>query len=221
MLKHDQVGVATGLAVTATGGDILFIEALTMKGKGTLQLTGQLGDVMRESAVAAYSFAKSRARELGIDEEVFSKTDIHVHIPEGAIPKDGPSAGITMATALVSALSNRPINKHVAMTGEITLRGDVLPIGGVKEKLLAAHRAQMKKVILPAQNRKDMEEVPKEPQRDLEIIFVDNVRQVFAEALLPALAAPKVSTNGKGAVKTADSTKPKPKASKKAQAKRR
>src|SRR5215475_3275346 len=221
MLKHDQVGVATGLAVTATGGDILFIEALTMKGKGALQLTGQLGDVMRESAVAAYSFAKSRARELGIDEDVFSKTDIHVHIPEGATPKDGPSAGITMATALVSALSNRPINKHVAMTGEITLRGDVLPIGGVKEKLLAAHRAQMKKVILPAQNRKDMEEVPKEPQRDIEIVFVDNVRQVFAEALLPAVAGPKVSTNGKAMLKPGDSNKAKTKASKKAQVKRR
>jgi len=221
MLKHDQIGVATGLAVTATGGDILFIEALTMKGKGTLQLTGQLGDVMRESAVAAYSFAKSRARELGIDEDIFSKTDIHVHIPEGATPKDGPSAGITMATAMVSALSNRPINKHVAMTGEITLRGDVLPIGGVKEKLLAAHRAQMKKVILPAQNRKDMEEVPKEPQRDLEIVFVENVREVFAEALLPAAARPKVSTNGKAVLKTTDLNKTKAKTSKKAQAKRR
>jgi ATP-dependent Lon protease len=201
MLKHDQIGVATGLAVTATGGDILFIEALTMKGKGALQLTGQLGDVMRESAVAAYSFAKSRAKELGIDEETFSKTDIHVHIPEGAIPKDGPSAGITMATALVSALSNRPVNKHVAMTGEITLRGDVLPIGGVKEKLLAAHRAHIKKVILPAQNRKDMEEVPEEPQRDMEIVFVENVQQVFAEALLPAVQPPakaaKASPNGK------------------------
>src|SRR5499433_1089192 len=221
MLKRDQVGVATGLAVTATGGDILFIEALTMKGKGTLQLTGQLGDVMRESAVAAYSFAKSRARELGIDEDIFSKTDIHVHIPEGATPKDGPSAGITMATALVSALSNRPINKHVAMTGEITLRGDVLPIGGVKEKLLAAHRAQMKKVILPAQNRKDMEEVHKEPQRDLEIIFVENVRQVFTEALLPAIPRPKVLTNGKAVIKSTDPIKTKSKAGRKAQAKRR
>ncbi|HEY7184701.1 MAG TPA: endopeptidase La [Blastocatellia bacterium] len=218
MLKHDQIGVATGLAVTATGGDILFIEALTMKGKGTLQLTGQLGDVMRESAVAAYSFAKSRAKELGIDEDIFAKTDIHVHIPEGATPKDGPSAGITMATALVSALSSRPVNKHVAMTGEITLRGDVLPIGGVKEKLLAAHRAQMKKVILPAQNRKDMEEVPKEPQRDLEIVFVENVREVFAEALLPAVAAPKVSTNGRASLKTAVT---KTKTAKKAQSKKR
>jgi ATP-dependent Lon protease len=221
MLKHDQVGVATGLAVTATGGDILFIEALTMKGKGTLQLTGQLGDVMRESAVAAYSFAKSRAKELGIDEDVFAKTDIHVHIPEGATPKDGPSAGITMATALVSALSNRPVNKHVAMTGEITLRGDVLPIGGVKEKLLAAHRAQMKKVILPAQNRKDLEEVPKEPQRDIEIVFVENVREVFTVALLPGAARPRVSTNGKATLKTTDLSKTKAKTGKKAQAKRR
>ncbi|HMV83970.1 MAG TPA: endopeptidase La [Blastocatellia bacterium] len=189
MLKHDQIGVATGLAVTATGGDILFIEALTMKGKGVLQLTGQLGDVMRESAHAAYSFAKSRAKELGIDEDVFTKTDIHLHIPEGAIPKDGPSAGITMATALVSVLSKRAIHKHVAMTGEITLRGNVLPIGGVKEKVLAAHRAKITKVLLPALNKKDMEDVPPEPQRDMEFVFVENVQQVFAEALLPA--APK------------------------------
>jgi ATP-dependent Lon protease len=186
MLKHDQIGVATGLAVTATGGDILFIEALTMKGKGMLQLTGQLGDVMRESAQAAYSFAKSRAKELGIEEDIFSKTDIHVHIPEGAIPKDGPSAGITMATALVSALSRRPIHKHIAMTGEITLRGNVLPIGGVKEKVLAAHRAQITKVLLPAQNKKDMEDVPEEPKRDMEFVFVENVQQVLNEALLPA-----------------------------------
>jgi ATP-dependent Lon protease len=152
---------------------------------------------MRESAVAAYSYAKARAKELGIDEDIFGKTDIHIHIPEGAIPKDGPSAGITMATALVSALSNRAIRNNVAMTGEITLRGDVLPIGGVKEKVLAAHRAQIKKVILPAQNRKDMEDVPKEPQREMEFVFVENVRQVFIEALLPAATPPKAATNGK------------------------
>ncbi len=191
MLRNDEVGVATGLAVTATGGDILFIEAITMKGKGLLQLTGQLGDVMRESAQAAFSYARSRARELGIDEEIFNRTDIHIHIPEGAIPKDGPSAGITMATALVSALSNRPVRKNIAMTGEITLRGEVLPIGGVKEKVLAAYRAQIKKVILPHQNRKDMEDVPQEPQREMEFVFVDNVQQVFQEALLPALVAPE------------------------------
>jgi ATP-dependent Lon protease len=185
MLKHDQVGVATGLAVTATGGDILFIEAITMKGKGNLQLTGQLGDVMRESAQAAFSFAKARAKELGIEDEKFTNTDIHIHIPEGSIPKDGPSAGITIATALVSALSNRQIKKSVAMTGEITLRGNVLAIGGVKEKVLAAHRAHIEKVILPEQNRKDMEDVPKEAQRDLKFVFVEDVRQVFKEALVP------------------------------------
>ena len=187
ILKHDQVGVATGLAVTATGGDILFIEAITMKGKGHLQLTGQLGDVMRESAQAAYSFAKARAKELGIEEEKFSNTDVHIHIPEGAIPKDGPSAGITMATALVSALSNRPVKKTIAMTGELTLRGNVLAIGGVKEKVLAAHRAHIEKVILPEQNRKDMEDVPKEAQRDLEFVFVEDVRQAFREALVPKI----------------------------------
>ncbi|MFZ4984753.1 MAG: endopeptidase La [Blastocatellia bacterium] len=186
MLRQDEVGVATGLAVTATGGDILFIEVITMKGKGVLQLTGQLGDVMRESAQAAYSYAKSRCAELGIDEDVFARTDIHIHIPEGAIPKDGPSAGITMATALVSALSNRPVRNNIAMTGEITLRGEVLPIGGVKEKVLAAYRAQIRKVILPAQNRKDMDDVPAETKREMEFFFADNVRQVFALALKPA-----------------------------------
>ncbi len=185
MLRQDEVGVATGLAVTATGGDILFIEVITMKGKGVLQLTGQLGDVMRESAQAAYSYAKSRARELGIEEEIFAQTDIHIHIPEGAIPKDGPSAGITMATALISALSNRPVRNNIAMTGEITLRGEVLAIGGVKEKVLAAFRAQIKKVILPMQNRKDMEDVPAETQKEMEFVFVDNVQQVFREALKP------------------------------------
>jgi ATP-dependent Lon protease len=159
-----------------------------MKGKGSMHLTGQLGDVMRESAQAAYSYAKARAKELGIDEEKFSNTDVHIHIPEGAIPKDGPSAGITMATALVSALSNRPVRKTVAMTGELTLRGNVLAIGGVKEKVLAAHRAKVEKVILPAQNRKDMEDVPKEVQRELEFVFVEDVREVFKEALAPPSA---------------------------------
>ena len=201
-LKHDQVGVATGLAVTATGGDILFIEAIAMKGKGGLQLTGQLGDVMKESAQAAYSYARSRAKELGIDEEKFSTMDIHIHIPEGAIPKDGPSAGITMATAMVSVLSNRPIRKTIAMTGELTLRGNVLPIGGVKEKVLAAHRAKVEKIILPEQNRKDMEDVPKDVQKVMQFVFVSDVREVFKEALLP----PMKEAEDKGEVAKAKSS---------------
>jgi len=182
-LKKDQVGVATGLAWTAVGGDVLFIEALRMKGKGNLVLTGQLGEVMRESAQAAYSYAKSRAKELDIAEEDFNNYDLHIHIPEGAIPKDGPSAGITLATAMVSALSTRPVRKDVAMTGEITLRGNVLPIGGVKEKVLAARRARVTTIILPQQNRRDLDEVPKEPFKDIRFVFVDNMRQVFREAL--------------------------------------
>jgi ATP-dependent Lon protease len=183
-LKKDQIGIVTGLAWTAVGGDILFIEALRTRGKGKLMLTGQLGEVMQESAQAAYSYAKSRAVELGINEEDFENYDIHVHLPEGAIPKDGPSAGITMATALVSVLSRRPVRKDLAMTGEITLRGNVLPVGGVKEKVLAARRARVKTVILPEPNKRDLEDLPQEVLEDLTFIFVDNVRQVFREALL-------------------------------------
>jgi len=182
-LKKDQVGVATGLAWTSTGGEVLYIEAILMKGKGNLILTGQLGEVMKESAQAALSYAKARAAELGIDENIFNTHDIHIHIPEGAIPKDGPSAGITLTTALVSVLSNRPIKKSVAMTGEITLRGNVLPIGGVKEKVLAARRVGAKTVILPQQNRRELEEVPKELLKDLQFEFVDNVKQVLKIAL--------------------------------------
>jgi len=194
VLKKDQVGVATGLAWTAVGGDVLFVEALRMKGKGNLVLTGQLGEVMRESAQAAYSYAKSRARELQIDPDDFSTFDMHIHIPEGAIPKDGPSAGITLATALVSALSERPVRKDVAMTGEITLRGNVLPVGGVKEKVLAARRARVTKIILPAQNRRDLDEVPKELFKDIRFVFVDNMRQVFREALKEKVTAALTST---------------------------
>ena len=190
ILKKDQIGVATGLAWTAVGGDVLFIEAMRMKGKGNLVLTGQLGDVMKESAQAAYSYAKSRARELGINEEDFSTYDVHVHIPEGAIPKDGPSAGITLATAMVSTLAQRPVRKDVAMTGEITLRGNVLPVGGVKEKVLAARRARVSKIILPQQNRRDMDEVPKELFRDIQFVFVENVTEVFREALKEKVLPP-------------------------------
>jgi ATP-dependent Lon protease len=182
-LKKDEIGTATGLAWTAVGGDILFIEALKTKGKGKLLLTGQLGEVMQESAQAAFSYAKARASELGIDESVLENFDIHIHLPEGAIPKDGPSAGITMATALVSVLSQRPVRKDVAMTGEITLRGNVLPVGGVKEKLLAARRAKVKSVILPAPNERDLEDLAPEVRDDLTFIFVENVRQVFDAAL--------------------------------------
>lgn len=189
-LKKDQIGIVTGLAWTAVGGDILFIEALKTKGKGKLLLTGQLGEVMQESAQAAYSFAKARAKQLDIEEEDFEKYDIHIHLPEGAIPKDGPSAGITMATAMVSVLAQRPVRKDVAMTGEITLRGNVLPIGGVKEKLLAARRAKLKKVILPEPNRRDLEDLPQEVLDDLEFIFVENVLQVFDESLLERKTPP-------------------------------
>jgi ATP-dependent Lon protease len=189
VLKKDQIGVATGLAWTAVGGDVLFVEALRMKGKGNLVLTGQLGDVMRESAQAAYSYAKSRAKELEIDPEDFSTYDMHIHIPEGAIPKDGPSAGITLATALVSALAQRPVRKDVAMTGEITLRGNVLPVGGIKEKVLAARRARVTKIILPTQNKRDLDEVPQELFKDITFVFVDNMRQVFREALKERLTS--------------------------------
>lgn len=182
-LKKDQIGTVTGLAWTAVGGDILFIEALKTKGKGKLVLTGQLGEVMQESAQAAYTYAKARAGELGISDGVFEEFDIHIHLPEGAIPKDGPSAGIGMATAMVSVLAQRPIRKDVAMTGEITLRGNVLPIGGVKEKLLAARRAKIKTVILPEPNRRDLEDLRDEVVKNLSFVFVENVQEVLAAAL--------------------------------------
>jgi ATP-dependent Lon protease len=183
-LKKDQVGVATGMAWTPVGGDLLYIEALLMKGKGNVLLTGQLGDVMKESAQAALSYAHSRVKELNINEELFSSNDIHIHVPEGAIPKDGPSAGITLATAIVSVFSNRAVRRDVAMTGEVTLRGNVLPIGGLKEKVLAAHRNKITTVIIPAANRKDLEEIPKEVSKDIEFVFVDHVRQVLKCALV-------------------------------------
>ncbi|MEK6322135.1 MAG: endopeptidase La [Acidobacteriota bacterium] len=184
VLKKDQVGVATGLAWTPAGGDVLFIEALLTAGKGSLQLTGQLGDVMKESAQAALSWAKARAEELDIDPEKFGKFDIHVHVPEGAIPKDGPSAGVTLAAAMVSALSGKAVRRSVAMTGEITLRGNVLPVGGIKEKVLAARRARVTTIVLPQQNRRDLEEVPKELQKEINFVFVESVRQALKTALI-------------------------------------
>src|SRR5215204_922304 len=182
-LKKDVIGTVTGLAWTAVGGDILFIEAIKTKGKGKLMLTGQLGDVMVESAQAAFSFAKARSKELGIDEEVLENFDIHIHLREAEMPTDAPAAVSTMATALVSVLAQRPVRKDVAMTGELTLKGNVLPVGGVKEKLLAARRAKIKTVILPAPNRRDLEDLPQEVRDDLKFVFVENVRQVFDVAL--------------------------------------
>jgi ATP-dependent Lon protease len=176
-------GVATGLAWTPTGGELLFIEATAMKGKKGLTLTGQLGDVMKESATAALSFARANASSLGIDEDFFDTHDIHIHVPAGAIPKDGPSAGVTMLSALTSLLTGTRIRKDLAMTGEITLRGQVLPVGGVKEKVLAAHRAGIKTIILPEWNKKDLEDIPKKVEKDIRFHFVDKMLDVIALAL--------------------------------------
>ena len=179
----DEVGVVTGLAWTETGGDVLYIEATTMKGKGTLTLTGQLGDVMKESAHAALTYVRSRASELGISTERFGKTDVHIHVPAGAIPKDGPSAGVTMATALASIFTNEPVKRDLAMTGEVTLRGRVLPIGGLKEKTLAARRAGITTVIIPKQNEKDLDDIPKEIRKDMKFVFAETMDDVISTAL--------------------------------------
>ncbi|MGD8257139.1 MAG: endopeptidase La, partial [Desulfobacterales bacterium] len=176
-------GIATGLAWTPTGGELLFIEATAMKGQKGLTLTGQLGDVMKESATAALSYTRTNASSLGIDEDFFSTHDIHIHVPAGAIPKDGPSAGVTMLTALNSLLTNKPIPKDLAMTGEITLRGQVLPVGGVKEKVLAAHRAGIKTIIMPEWNRKDLEDIPKNVEKDIRFHFVEKMSDVLHLAL--------------------------------------
>jgi ATP-dependent Lon protease len=182
-LDSDRVGITTGLAWTATGGEILFIEAITMKGKGNLTLTGSLGDIMKESAQAALSYTRSRADELNIDENFFRTHDVHLHIPEGATPKDGPSAGISIAAAMISAFTNRPVRRDIAMTGEITLRGNVLPIGGVKQKVLAASRANINRVILPKLNEKDLRDIPAKLRRKMEFILVEDVSQVIDACL--------------------------------------
>jgi ATP-dependent Lon protease len=181
--EADQVGVVTGLAWTEVGGDTLAVEVTMYKGSGKLSLTGQMGDVMKESAQAGYSYIRSRAAELGIDEDHYGKLDIHIHIPEGAIPKDGPSAGISMATALASAFTGRKVYHDVAMTGEITLRGRVLPVGGIKEKVLAAHRAGIKKVIMPKDNKKDLDEIPKKVKDKVQFVLVEHMDQVLEHAL--------------------------------------
>jgi ATP-dependent Lon protease len=186
--EHDEIGVATGVAVTEAGGDLLSIEVTLMPGKGNLSLTGQLGEVMQESAQAALSYARANARALGIRVKDFDQLDIHIHVPEGAVPKDGPSAGITIATALISALSKRPVHRDVGMTGEITLRGRVLPIGGLREKVMAAHRAGLKTVLVPKKNEKDLIELPPRVRRDLNLVLVNRMDDVLPVALLDKAA---------------------------------
>jgi ATP-dependent Lon protease len=183
--RQDEIGVATGIAWTENGGEIMPVEIALTEGKGNFQITGQIGNVMQESAHAALSYLKSRAGQFELPAELFDNTDIHIHIPEGAIPKDGPSAGITLCTALTSAFTGREVHKEVGMTGEITLRGRVFPVGGVREKVLAAHRAGLKTVILPRRNQKDLVDVPKKARNDLKIIFVEHMDQVLEVALLP------------------------------------
>jgi ATP-dependent Lon protease len=183
-LENALVGVVTGLAWTQNGGEILFIEASINKGKGVLTSTGNLGDVMKESAVIAFEYVKSQAEAFGIDPKLFATNNLHIHVPEGAIPKDGPSAGVTMVTAIASAFSGRKVRQDVAMTGEITLRGKVLPIGGVKEKILAAKRAGIATIILPEENKRNIEEIKAEYIAGLEIIYVKTVREVLDKAVI-------------------------------------
>jgi ATP-dependent Lon protease len=178
-------GIATGLAVTAAGGDILYIEVTRMQGKGNLTLTGHLGDVMRESAQIAYSYVRAKAPELSIDPDVFANTDVHVHVPAGAIPKDGPSAGVAMVSAMTSLLTGRAVRHDVGMTGEITLRGRVLPVGGVKMKVLAAHRAGLTTVVLPRRNEHDLDELPDEVRQALTFVPVEMIDEVLTAALQP------------------------------------
>jgi ATP-dependent Lon protease len=197
---EDQVGVATSIAWTMAGGDIMPVEVALTEGKGNLQITGQIGEVMQESAQAAMTYLKSRAKAFGINPEVFEAVDVHIHVPEGAIPKDGPSAGITLATAVISAFTGRKVRKDVGMTGEVTLRGRVLPIGGVRNKVLAAHRNDLKTVLLPKRNEKDLVDVPKKVKADLDLIFVKHMDEVLEAALLPA---PKQPVKSKKAAKKA------------------
>jgi ATP-dependent Lon protease len=185
-------GVATGLAWTSVGGEVLFVEATSMPGKNNFQLTGSLGEVMKESAQAALSYVRSKAERLGLDLDFFKDKDIHLHVPAGAQPKDGPSAGVTMATALVSLFSGRPVRSDISMTGEITLRGQVLPVGGIKEKVLAAYRAGSKTVILPKKNQADLEEdIPEEILEKIDFVFVENIEEVLEAALTDRKAPPR------------------------------
>jgi ATP-dependent Lon protease len=182
--EKDQIGLTTGLAWTDVGGELLQTEAAIMPGKGKLVLTGKLGEVMQESAQAALSYVRTRSRQLKLPDKFYENVDIHIHVPEGAIPKDGPSAGIALATSIVSALTRRPVRRDLAMTGEITLRGRVLPIGGLKEKILAAHRGLVTRVLIPEDNKKDIEEIPKRILKRVELIPVAHMDQVLKEALV-------------------------------------
>jgi len=179
-LKENQIGITTGLAWTQAGGEVLYVEALKMKGKGGMILTGQLGDVMKESARAAMSYARAHYEELGIDEDFFDKYEVHIHLPAGAIPKDGPSAGVTMATSLTSLATGIPVRRDIAMTGEITLSGRVLPVGGIKEKCLAALTHGVTTVLVPMANQKDVSEIPEEFRKKMNFMFVENLDEVFA-----------------------------------------
>jgi ATP-dependent Lon protease len=192
--ESDEVGVANGLAWTEAGGDVMQVEVSVMEGKGSLTLTGQLGEVMQESAQAALTYTRAHAREFGLGSLDFDKVDLHIHVPEGGIPKDGPSAGVTMAAALISALSGRAIRHEVAMTGEITLRGRILPVGGLKEKLMAAHRMHLKTVLIPRRNYKDLSDVPRNVQRDLNLMLVDRMEEILARALISDPLPPPVKT---------------------------
>jgi ATP-dependent Lon protease len=205
--QKDEIGVATGLAWTPVGGEVLYIETILVKGKGGVSLTGQLGDVMKESAHAAVSYARSKADELGIKPDTFEKNDIHIHIPEGAIPKDGPSAGITMATSLISAVLKKPVRKDIAMTGEITLRGNVLPIGGLKEKSLAALRAGIKTILIPERNKKDLEDISPLVKKNLKFIPVRHMDEVIKHAIIGISAGDTDANSGSNKIKPVNKNK--------------
>jgi ATP-dependent Lon protease len=199
--RIDRPGVATGLVWTPVGGEIIFVEATLTPGKGELRLTGQLGEVMKESAAAALSYLKARAKDIGIDPELFDKNDIHVHVPAGAQPKEGPSAGVTVLTAMASILTGRPVREDVAMTGEITLRGRVLPIGGIKEKVLGAHRAGLRRVIMPRRNEADLDDIPADLRKQMKFVMIESIDEVLREALTPLRPSvvASASKNGNGA----------------------
>src|SRR6202171_5577182 len=210
--RIDRPGVATGLVWTPTGGEIIFVEAALTPGKGELKLTGQLGEVMKESASAALSYLKSRAASLNIDPELFDKNDIHVHVPAGAQPKEGPSAGVTVLTAMASLLTGRLVRDDVAMTGEITLRGRVLPIGGIKEKVLGAHRAGLRRVLLPRRNEADLDDIPADLRKEMQLVLIESIDEVLREALTPpkAAAGSNGATGAGGAVPAAKSVRARP-----------